>query len=166
MSSLARALPLYAKAPKELPTGKVIQHTFNAKAKITTARVERRQAQLLYQDGARLHGMDAERFETLTLPTEAVAQAQLLKEGQGIELLVHQETDQLLTACLPPAVTLQVRYTEPGFKGDTVTKTLKPATLETGATIQVPLFIDTGDLIKIDTRTGNYLERHKAPAKG
>ena len=146
---------------KSLTTGKVIDHTFNAGVKIATARVERRPHQFLYQDNTGYHFMDNVSFEQLTLEASLINAPQLLKEGQEVTILFHQETAKPLNCELPPFVALKVTYTEPGFKGDTATKALKPATLETGLQIQVPLFIDNEDVLKIDTRTSTYAERIK-----
>ena len=146
---------------KSLTTGKVIENTFNAGVKVETARVERRSHQFLYQDNSGYHFMDNTSFEQLTLEESLINVPRLLKGGQEVEILFHQETDKPLNCELPPFVALKVTYTEPGFKGDTATKTLKPATLETGLQIQVPLFIDNEDMLKIDTRTSTYAERIK-----
>ena len=148
---------------KSLTTGKVIDNTFNAGVKVEVTRIERRPHQFLYKDNTGYHFMDKNSFEQLTLEETLISAPQLLKEGQEVEILFHQEgdVDHPLNCELPPAVVLTVTYTEPGFKGDTATKTLKPATVETDVQIQVPLFIDHGDLIKVDTRTGAYMERVK-----
>lgn len=146
---------------KSLTTSKIIDHTFNAGVKIETARVERRPHQFLYQDGDDYHFMDQGSFEQLTLTKNLINAPQLLKEGQEVDILFHQETATPLNCELPPFVALQVTYTEPGLKGDTATRALKPATLETGLKIQVPLFIDNEDVLKIDTRTSSYVERIK-----
>ncbi len=146
---------------KSLITGKVIDKTFNAGVKIEVARVERRPHQFLYQDTVGYHFMDKVSFEQLALEVSLINAPQLLKEGQVVDILFHQETAKALNCELPPFVALEVTYTEPGFKGDTATRTLKPATLETGAQIQVPLFINNGDILKIDTRTNTYTERIK-----
>ncbi len=146
---------------KSLTTGKVIDNTFNAGVKVETARIERRPHQFLYQDHAGYHFMDNGSFEQISLEESLISAPQFLKEGQEVEILFHQETAKPLSCDLPPFVDLEVTYTEPGFKGDTATKTLKPATLETEHQIQVPLFIDNGDVLKIDTRTASYVERVK-----
>ena len=146
---------------KSLTTGKVIDNTFKAGIKIAMARVERRPHQFLYQDTTGYHFMDNMSFEQLTLEVHLINAPQLLKEGQAVDIIFHQETAKPLNCELPPFVVLEVTYTEPGFKGDTATKTLKPATLENGVQIQVPLFINNGDLLKIDTRTSTYAERVK-----
>jgi elongation factor P len=146
---------------KSLSTGKVIDKTFNAGVKIDIARVEHRPHQFLYQDTTGYHFMDNASFEQLTLGASAINAPQLLKEGQEVDIIFHQETAKPLSCELPPFVALKVTYTEPGFKGDTATRTFKPATLETGVQIQVPLFIDNEDVLKIDTRTSTYAERIK-----
>lgn len=147
---------------KSLTTGKVIDNTFNAGVKIETVRIERRAHQFLYKDSTGHHFMDSASFEQIALEENLINAPRLLKEGQEVEILFHQqETPKPLNCELPPFVSLAVTYTEPGFKGDTATKTLKPATLETDLQIQVPLFIDNGDLLKIDTRTSTYVERIK-----
>jgi elongation factor P len=146
---------------KGLTTGKVIDKTFNAGVKIDIARVEHRPHQFLYQDTTGYHFMDNASFEQLTLDEPLINAPQLLKEGQEVVIIFHQETAKPLSCELPPFVALKVTYTEPGFKGDTATKTFKPATLETGVQIQVPLFIDNEDVLKIDTRTITYAERIK-----
>ncbi|MHA7877571.1 MAG: elongation factor P [Bacteroidota bacterium] len=146
---------------KSLVTGKIIDKTFNAGVKIDMARIERRPHQFLYQDTTGYYFMDTTSFEQLTLDESLINAPQLLKEGQAVDILFHQETAKPLNCELPPFVALKVTYTEPGFRGDTATKTLKPATLETGVQIQVPLFINNEDLLKVDTRTSTYAERIK-----
>ena len=147
---------------KSLTTGKVIDNTFNAGVKITIARVERRPYQFLYKDTTGYHLMDNTTFEQLTLEEELINAPQLLKEGQELEVLFHQETGKVLSCELPPFVELKVAYTEPGLKGDTATRALKPATLETDLQLQVPLFINNDDLLRVDTRTSTYVERVKS----
>ena len=146
---------------KSLTTGKVVDNTFPSGHKIDVVRVERRKYQYLYSDGESFHFMDTENYEQMSLPAEAISNHQFLKDGMEVELLVNTEDDKILTVDLPVSVTLEVTYTEPGIKGDTATNTLKPATLETGAEVRVPLFIDIGDKIKVSTENGEYLERIK-----
>ena len=146
---------------KSLTTGKVIENTFSAGVKVETARIERSTHQFLYKDATGYHFMSNVSFEQLTLEETLINAPQLLKEGQEVDILFHQETARPLSCELPPFVELKVTYTEPGFKGDTATKALKPATLETDIQIQVPLFINKDDLLKIDTRTSTYAERVK-----
>ena len=144
---------------KNLKTGKVIDHTFNAGVKITTARVERRPCQYLYKEDNGYHFMHTKTFEQFFIEKELISAAALLKEGQEVEILFHADTETPLSCELPPFVVLEITYAEPGLKGDTATTATKQATVETGATINVPLFINQGDRIKVDTRTSNYTER-------
>ncbi|MDI3527025.1 MAG: elongation factor [Tenuifilum sp.] len=147
---------------KSIETGKVIENTFNAGVKVNVVRVERRPYQFLYNDDLGYHFMHQETFEQITIGEHMIDNADLLKEGQYVEMMVEADKENILTCELPPFVEMEVTYTEPGLKGDTASSTaLKPATVETGATINVPLFINTGDKIKIDTRTREYAERVK-----
>jgi elongation factor P len=146
---------------KSLTTGKVLDKTWNAGEKITTARVEKRPHQYLYSDDLGYHFMDSSTFEQISIEEKLLERPKLLKEGQLVDILVHAETETPLGVELPPFVELMINYTEPGIKGDTATNTLKPATLETGATVMVPLFVEQDTLIKVDTRDGSYSERVK-----
>ena len=146
---------------KNLKSGRVVDNTFTAGHKITTARVERRPHQFLYKDEMGYHFMDSTTFEQVNIPESLISSPQLLKEGQEADILYHAETETPLNCELPPFVILKITYTEPGLKGDTATNASKPATLETGAEIQVPLFIDQDEVIKVDTRTNSYAERVK-----
>lgn len=146
---------------KSLTTGKVIDNTFSAGHKVTTARIERRSHQYLYKDDMGYHFMHTETFEQLALEEKLIEGYEFLKEGQVVDIIFHAETETALSCELPPFVEMQVTYTEPGLKGDTATNATKPATLETGAEIQVPLFINQDEWIKVDTRTGSYSERVK-----
>ncbi len=146
---------------KSLNSGKVIENTFNAGVKVTTARIERRPHQFLYKDDMGFHFMDSGSFEQIFLEGSSIDGSQFLKEGQQVEILFHAETEKVLSCDLPPFVELRITYTEPGVKGDTATNATKMANLETGAEIQVPLFINENDRIKVDTRTGGYAERVK-----
>lgn len=146
---------------KSLTTGKTIENTFNSGVKIETVRVERRKYQFLYKDETGYHFMNTEDYEQTFLQEELINAPQFLKEGNEVEMLIHAEEEKVLACELPPFVELEITYTEPGVKGDTATNATKPATLETGAEINVPLFINEGDKIKIDTRTGSYNERVK-----
>lgn len=148
---------------RNLKTGKVLPNTFTSGVKINIQRVERRSYQYLYKEGEDMHFMNNETFEQTFLDQALVGDpGAFLKEGQNVEILIHAETESPLTVDLPPYVTLEITYTEPGERGNTATNTLKDATVETGATVRVPLFINTGELIKVDTRTGSYSERVKA----
>ncbi len=146
---------------KNLKTGKVLQHTFNAGHKINPARVERRPYQFLYKDDIGYHFMHTTTFEQISMEEHLINAPELLKEGQDVEVGYHADTETPLSCELPPFVEMEITYTEPGVKGDTATNTLKAATVETGATVNVPLFINTGERIKVDTRTKSYAERVK-----
>jgi elongation factor P len=146
---------------KSLANGKVIENTFNAGVKITTARIERRPHQFLYKDDLGYNFMDSNTFEQVSLEEKLIDAPDLMKEGQAVEILYHAETETPLACELPPFVELMITYTEPGVRGDTATNASKPATLETGAIIQVPLFVEQDIKIKVDTRTYTYVERVK-----
>jgi elongation factor P len=146
---------------KSLTTGKVVDNTFQAGHKVNDVRVERRKYQYLYQDEVGYNFMDNETFDQVSIPEAMIENTKFLKESTEVEILFHAEKGTPLTVDLPANVVLQITYTEPGLKGDTATNTLKPATVETGAEVRVPLFINEGDLVKVDTRTGAYLERAK-----
>lgn len=146
---------------KNLRTGKVIPNTFNSGVKIDIVRVERRPYQFLFKDQSGYHFMNSQTYEQTFLSEELINAPAFLKEGQEVEIVVHADTETPLTCELPPFVELEITYSEPGLKGDTATNTLKPATVETGATVHVPIFISTGERIRIDTRTGTYYERVK-----
>lgn len=146
---------------KSLTTGKVVDNTFPSGHKIEVVRVERRVYQYLYKDDMGYHFMDTETYAQVFLQEEILERPDLMKEGSNIEILFNAEDDTPLTAEMPQYIVLEVTYTEPGIKGDTATNASKPATVETGAEIRVPLFINQGDFIKIDTRSASYVERAK-----
>ncbi len=146
---------------KNLKTGKVLPNTFNAGVKIHIARVERRPYQYLYKDDTGYHFMHRDTFEQLMVTEDLINAPDLLKEGQEVEIIYHADTETPLNCELPPFVDLQITYAEPGVRGDTATNTLKPATLETGAIVNVPLFIEEGEMIRVDTRDKSYAERVK-----
>jgi elongation factor P len=146
---------------KNLKTGRVIDNTFNSGVKIDIASVERRPYTFLYSDETGYNFMHQETFEQITIDKAIINAPELLKEGQYVEIVVHADTETPLYAELPPFVVLKITYSEPGIKGDTSTSSLKPATVETGATVMVPLFVNEGEKIKIDTRDGSYSERVK-----
>lgn len=146
---------------KSLTNGKVIDNTFPAGHKIDVVRVERRKYQFLYKDDLGYHFMDTDTYAQTFLKEDILERANLLKEGAVIDILFHAENDTPLTVEMPQYIVLEITYTEPGVKGDTATNATKPATVETGAEIKVPLFINQGDLVKIDTRDGSYVERAK-----
>lgn len=146
---------------KNVATGRVLDKTFNSGVRVDEVRIERRPYQYLYQDDMGYNFMNTETFEQVPIPSEQIDGVQFLKEGDLVEVQIHAESGTILTAEMPTHVVLQVTYTEPGIKGDTATNTLKPATVETGAEVRVPLFINEGEKIKVDTRTGAYVERVK-----
>ncbi len=147
---------------KNLENGRTIENTFTAGVAITPVRVERRPYQYLYEDDMGCNFMHTETFEQIQIPRELIENSDLMKEGQVVEAMFHTEKEMVLSAELPPIIDMEITYTEPGIKGDTAsTNSLKPATVETGATIRVPLFINTGEKIRVDTRTREYYERIK-----
>ena len=146
---------------KGLKSGRVIDNTFNSGVKIITARVVKQPFQFLYNDDSGYVFMNQVSFEQITLQKDFIESADLIKEGQDIDIFFHEETDTPLYSELPSFIELKIIYSEPGLRGDTATNTLKPATLETGAEIMVPLFVNTDDLIRVDTRTRSYVDRVK-----
>jgi elongation factor P len=143
---------------KNVKTKAVVDRTFRAGEKVEEIRLERRQMQYLYHTGDIYYFMDTETYDQLPIPAEEVAKARdLLKEGETVTVITWKNSP--LGIELPIFVNLKVVETAPGVKGDTASGGSKPATLETGALIQVPLFIKTGDTVKIDTRTASYIER-------
>ena len=147
---------------KNLENGRVIENTFSAGEKIEPVRVERRPYQYLYDDDMGSNFMHTETFEQIVINKDLIVNADLMREGQVVEVMFHTEKEQVLSAELPPIVDMEVTYTEPGIKGDTASSnSLKAATVDTGATVKVPLFINTGDKIRVDTRTREYYERIK-----
>ncbi len=146
---------------KNIKTGRVIDNTFSSGTKINLARVERRPYQYLYQDEIGYYFMHLETYEQIHVPESLIDNHAFLKEGQNVEVVVHADTENVLSVDLPPFVIMEVTYTEPGLRGDTATNTLKQAQIETGAKVMVPLFVNNGDRIKVDTRDGSYVERAK-----
>ena len=145
---------------KNMKTGKVLDNTFRAGEGIEIVRVERRKYQYLYREGEFLVCMDNETYEQINIPIELFGDGvNYLKEGEEVEILFNGT--EIINVEIPIFVNLKVMETEPGFKGNTATGALKPAKLETGATINVPLFIEVDDILKVDTRTGEYVERVK-----
>ena len=147
---------------KNVKTGKVLSNTFTSGVKINIQRIENRSYQYLYNEGDLYHFMNTETYEQTFINKELISAPELLKEGEIVQIAFHAETDSPISCEMPTYVTLKVTYTEPGEKGNTATNTFKDAEVETGATVKVPLFINEGDLIKVDTRTGDYSERVKA----
>lgn len=146
---------------KSMTTGRVLEHTFPAGHKVDDVRVERRNYQFLYPEGDLFNFMDNETFEQVSLNQNLISNPLLLKEGMNVEILFLAGEERVLNCELPQNVVLEVVYTEPGLKGDTATNTLKPAELETGAKVMVPLFVNQGDKIKVDTASNSYVERVK-----
>jgi elongation factor P len=145
---------------RNVKTGAVVEKTFNAGIKVGMAIVERREMQYLYPDGDDLVFMDLQTYDQVHVPAQIVGGARdYLVESATAQVATHEGTP--IAVELPASVVLAVATTEPGVKGDTRTNALKPATLETGVTVQVPLFIEEGERIKVDTRSGDYLEREK-----
>lgn len=147
---------------KYIETGKVVDNTFSAGHKIEVVRIETRSYQYLYQEGDGFHFMNTDTYEQVFINGAMIENPLFLSEGIVCTIQYHAEEELPLTVELPAFIEAEVTYTEPGVKGDTATNTLKPATINTGAEIRVPLFIDTGDKIKVDTRKGEYSERIKS----
>lgn len=146
---------------KSLTSGKVVENTFPSGHKIQEVRVERRTYQYLYQDDTGYQFMNNETFDQIAFDENLISAPQFLTEGMNVEVLMHAEKEIPLTAEIPLHVVLEVTYCEPGVRGDTATNTLKPATLENGVKVMVPLFVETGTKIKVNTSTGEYVERVK-----
>lgn len=146
---------------KSLTSGKTLDNTFSAGHKIDVVRVETHTFQYLYNEGSDYHFMNNETFEQITLEKNILDAPELLKEGTNVMVQINTETEAPLSVDMPASIILEVTYSEPGVKGNTATNATKPATVETGAQINVPLFINEGDKIKIDTATGSYIERIK-----
>lgn len=145
---------------KDLLTGKIIDHTFNAGARIEYVRIEAKKMQFLYDDGDSFHFMDNDTYEQIAVATTIVGDASnFMLAGINVDLLF--DGSEVLDVRIPPHVNIAVTETEPGFKGNTATGATKPATIETGYMLQVPLFIEIGNKLRIDTRTGEYVERAK-----
>ena len=146
---------------KSLTSGKNLDNTFTAGVKIEIVRIENRTYQYLYKENDIYHFMNMDNYEQIFLNEKLINAPSFLKDGENVDILFHAEEEKALSCNLKPSVILEVMYTEPGIKGDTATNTLKPAKLETGAEVNVPLFINIGDKIKIDTKNGTYSERVK-----
>jgi elongation factor P len=146
---------------KNLKTGRVLDNTFRSGEPVEVVRVERKKYQFLYRDGDNLVLMDNETYEQLDVNKSYFGdQDKFLKESEEVELLLDDK-DAIVLVEIPIFVQLEVTETEPGYKGDTATNVMKPATLETGAVINVPIFVNIGELLKVDTREGTYVERVK-----
>ncbi|MFM7724759.1 MAG: elongation factor P [Bacteroidota bacterium] len=146
---------------RQIESGKVLDHTFSAGHKIEPVRIENREYQYLYQEGSEFVFMNNETFEQVNIPAKMIEKPLFLQEGMIVNILFHAEEEMPLVVDLPMYIISEITYTEPGVKGDTATNSMKPATIATGAEVRVPLFIDNGEVIKVDTRTGIYVERVK-----
>jgi len=146
---------------KSVTTGKVVDNTFSAGHKIEDVRVETHKFQYLYTDGEFYHFMNQEDYTQIRLLEAALDMPGLLKEGEVVTVIINTENNEPLSVEMPPHVILEVSHTEPGVKGNTATNATKPATVETGHEVNVPLFISEGDKIKIETEKGTYKERIK-----
>lgn len=146
---------------KDVVNGYVLERRFNIGESLEDVRVERRPYQYLYLEGEDYIFMNQETFEQIPVSKELINGVDFMKEGEVVEVVSDASTETVLYADVPTKVVLTITYTEPGLKGDTATNTLKPATVETGATVCVPLFINEGEKIEVDTRDGSYLGRVK-----
>ena len=146
---------------KSVTTGKVIDNTFSAGHKIDDVRVETHKFQYLYNDGEYYHFMNESDYSQIQLTENALDRPDLMKEGEVVTISINTEDGMPLSVDMPVSVILEVTHTEPGVKGNTATNATKPATVETGARINVPLFINEGDKIKVDAEKGSYIERIK-----
>ena len=143
---------------KSFKTGNVIERTFRSGDKVEDVRIEKREMQFLYAEGEMYHLMDSETFEQISVDRGLIGNASdLLQENENVFVLVAEERP--IGVELPNFVQIKVQHTDPGVKGDTATGAVKPATLETGAVVSVPLFVNQGDILKVDTRTCSYVER-------
>lgn len=147
---------------KGVDNSRTIEHTWNSGENIHVVRVEKRDYQFLYKDDTGFNFMDNETFEQIVIQEEMVNAPQFLKDGQNVSVLINGDTDKPMGVELPDKIEMEVTYSEPGMKGDTATKTLKPATVETGAKVMVPLFINEGEKIVVNTKSGDYVERVKS----
>ncbi|MDR1682424.1 MAG: elongation factor P [Candidatus Symbiothrix sp.] len=146
---------------KNVVDGRVLERRFNIGEKLEDVRVERRPYQYLYKEGDDFIFMNQETFEQHPIARDLINGVNFLLEGMVLEVVSDASTDTVLYADVPIKVQMKITYTEPAIKGDTATNSLKPATVESGATVRVPLFINEGELIEIDTRDGSYIGRAK-----
>ena len=146
---------------KSVTSGKVLDNTFSAGHKIEDIRVETHKYQFLYSEGEQYNFMNTDDYNQITVEKSVLDAPELMKEGEMVSISINTEDGMPLSADMPASVVLEVTHTEPGVKGNTATNATKPATVETGASINVPLFINEGDKIKVDTEKGNYIERVK-----
>jgi len=153
--------PIVRTRLKNLSTGKVLEVTFSAGDKVDDVRVERRVYQFLYKDDSGITLMDQTTYDQITVASKMVASPDLMKEGQEVEVLFEAESERPILVELPQFVVLEVTYAEPGVRGDTANNVTKLAKVETGAEVAVPLFVNIGEKIRVDTRTHEYVERVK-----
>lgn len=146
---------------KGVDNNRSVEQTWNSGETIYPVRVERKEFQFLYKDDTGYNFMNNETFEQITVQENVIDAPQFLVEGAGVSALINTETELPMSVELPDKIVMKVTYSEPGMKGDTATRTLKPATVETGATVMVPLFVNEGETIRINTKTGEYVERVK-----
>ena len=146
---------------KDVVSGRVLEKRFNIGESLEDVRVERRQYQYLYLEGEDYIFMNQETYDQIPIAKDLITGVDYMKEGDIVDVVSDADTNTILYAEMPVKTTLRVTHSEPGIKGDTATNTLKPATLETGVEVRVPLFINEGDLIQVDTRDGSYLARAK-----
>jgi len=146
---------------KGVDNSRTIEKTWNSGENIFPVRVEKKAYQFLYKDDSGYNFMDNETFEQIALGEEMIDAPQFLKEGGEVFVSINTETEQAIGAELPEKIAFKITYTEPGLRGDTATRALKNATIETGATVQVPLFVNEGETIRINTKTGEYVDRVK-----
>ena len=157
----ARAAAKFWAKLKGLDNNRSIEHTWNSGDTVYPVRVEKKAFQFLYKDESGYNFMDNETFEQISLAETMIDAPQFLRDGQEVAVLINTETELPMSVELPDKIVMKVTYSEPGVKGDTATRTLKPATVESGATVMVPLFVDEGELIRVNTKTGEYVERVK-----
>lgn len=146
---------------KGVDNNRTIEKTWNSGETIFPVRVEKKAFQFLYKDESGFNLMNNETFEQIALAENMIDAPQFLKDGGEVFVLINTETDQPIGAELPEKITVLITYCEPGVRGDTATRATKPATIDTGATVNVPLFVEEGETIRINTRTGDYVERVK-----
>ena len=146
---------------KNVTDGRVLERRFDISEKLEDVRVERRPYQYLYKEGDDYIFMNQETYDQTPIPADLVTGVEFMKESDIVEVVSDADTDTVLYAEMPVKTVLRITHSEPGIKGDTATNTLKPATLETGVEIRVPLFIEEGELVQVDTRDGSYIQRVK-----
>jgi elongation factor P len=146
---------------KGVDNNRTIEKTWNSGENIFPVRVEKKTFQFLYKDDTGYNLMNNETFEQIAVAEEMIDAPQFLKDGSEVFVMINTETDQPIGAELPEKIVVKITYCEPGLRGDTATRATKPATVETGAIVQVPLFVEDGEVIRVNTKTGEYVERVK-----